>query len=285
MKKSLRKSGATINVEVVDTVVSTGTVASTSIVDSSSTGLNISGKVDFSGTVDSRKVVTRIGVGESGGSTGSSSSRNGSSVSETVSRTSRSNLVTNSNTSSTKPSNRKNKKTSTTLSSYTSSNSKTHRSSSNSSSTSTLSSYTNNTSKSSTGTNTNRTTRNKSTWSKINRRRIVCCDTGEVFYSYRKYLLSRHWLLFKKRFRSSKYYRGCCYICSSSYKNHLHHISYERIGCELFSDVVELCSFPCHVNVHRAMKKGVSWDDVVRNLEVAVLSLVCYNVYMEIIMI
>lgn len=193
MKKSLRKSGATINVEVVDTVVSTGTVASTSMIDSSSTGFSVGGKV-----------VTRIGVGESGGST---------------------------------------------------------------------------------GTNTNRTTRNKSTWSKINRRRIVCCDTGEVFYSYRKYLLSRHWLLFKKRFRSSKYYRGCCYICSSSYKNHLHHISYERIGCELFSDVVELCSFPCHVNVHRAMKKGVSWDDVVRNLEVAVLSLVCYNVYMEIIMI
>lgn len=97
---------------------------------------------------------------------------------------------------------------------------------------------------------------------------IVCKDTGEVIRSYKAYLASKHWKLFKKKFRESKYYTGRCFICGKSKGLHLHHLTYVRIGKEFLTDVVELCGSPCHRNVHRAMRRNplVTWESILKQL-------------------
>lgn len=92
--------------------------------------------------------------------------------------------------------------------------------------------------------------------------RIYCPDTGEVLFSYRSYLKSRHWFLFKKRYDSSEFYSGVCYICGRISSLHHHHIYYDRLGSELYEDICLLCGL-CHRNVHRSLRKGVSWDSIV----------------------
>lgn len=96
--------------------------------------------------------------------------------------------------------------------------------------------------------------------------RIVCDDTGEICYSYKEYLRSKHWRLFKKKFKQSSSYTGCCLICSSKYKLHFHHLTYVRLGKERFSDIVVLCSKD-HKMVHKALKKGILWEDILSQLE------------------
>lgn len=95
---------------------------------------------------------------------------------------------------------------------------------------------------------------------------IVCADTGEIIKSYTAYLKSKHWKLFKKRFKESSYYRGRCFICHKEKNIHFHHLTYERIGKENLSDVIELCGL-CHRNVHRALSKGKTWESIVKQLK------------------
>lgn len=95
---------------------------------------------------------------------------------------------------------------------------------------------------------------------------IVCEDTGEIIKSYSAYLRSKHWRLFKKKFKTSKYYRGKCFICSRDKMLHLHHITYVRIGKERLTDVIELCKC-CHRNVHKALDKGKTWESIVAQLK------------------
>lgn len=96
---------------------------------------------------------------------------------------------------------------------------------------------------------------------------IVCPDTGEVCRSYKSYLTSKHWRLFKKRFRESSFYTGICFICGNTVKLHHHHTTYVRLGKELLSDIVLLCGSKCHRNVHRALRKGITWDKIVKSVE------------------
>jgi hypothetical protein len=95
---------------------------------------------------------------------------------------------------------------------------------------------------------------------------IVCLDTKEVCKSYKTYLLSKHWKLFKKKFRESKYYTGVCFICGKSNKLHHHHLTYINLGKELLSDIVLLCGSTCHRNVHRALRKGITWEKIISNI-------------------
>ena len=93
---------------------------------------------------------------------------------------------------------------------------------------------------------------------------IVCSDTGEVCRSYKEYLRSKHWELFKKRYKLSKMYTGKCFICSKHYGRtgeNLHHITYKRVGHELLTDIVSLCRV-CHRNVHKALKNGITWNEI-----------------------
>jgi hypothetical protein len=96
---------------------------------------------------------------------------------------------------------------------------------------------------------------------------IVCADTGEIVRSYKAYLNSKHWRLFRKNFKKSSCFTGRCCICGKIRGLHLHHITYIRIGMERFSDVRELCK-GCHRNVHRAMRKNslITWEDIEKQL-------------------
>jgi hypothetical protein len=95
---------------------------------------------------------------------------------------------------------------------------------------------------------------------------IVCEDTGEIIKSYSAYLKSKHWRLFKKSFRNSKYCKSKCFICSKEKGIQLHHLTYERIGKEVFTDVIELCK-SCHRNVHKALDKGKTWESIVKQIK------------------
>ncbi len=66
------------------------------------------------------------------------------------------------------------------------------------------------------------------------------------YENYRVYLSSPHWVKFRAAFRAADVPQAC--ICGDD-DVHLHHLTYERIGAELFSDVVPLCG-SCHALVH-----------------------------------
>lgn len=97
---------------------------------------------------------------------------------------------------------------------------------------------------------------------------IVCSDTGEVCSSYKEYLHSKHWKLFKKRYRQSSYYIGHCLFCDCTVRLHFHHITYVRLGKEFLKDVVTLCK-KHHTQIHKALRKGVAWEKIMSNLKAA----------------
>lgn len=83
------------------------------------------------------------------------------------------------------------------------------------------------------------------------------------FDSYSAYLAGDHWKDFKKRYRENKCPMRCL-VCNAG-RPQLHHITYKRLGCERFADVVPLCRGH-HVAVHewldanRSYKPGVKGD-------------------------
>ena len=103
---------------------------------------------------------------------------------------------------------------------------------------------------------------------KFGKRKIVCEDTGEVLRTYESYLKSKHWKLFKARFRKSTYYRGQCLLCYKTLRLHFHHITYKNIGNEDFSDVVELCS-KHHTQVHKCLNRGIHWEHIVKQIQLS----------------
>lgn len=66
---------------------------------------------------------------------------------------------------------------------------------------------------------------------------------------YSSYLHSKHWYKLKKRLISGKVVSKC-YICGSSSRLLVHHISYANLGKEVLGrDVVIVC-FNCHEEIH-----------------------------------
>lgn len=69
---------------------------------------------------------------------------------------------------------------------------------------------------------------------------------------YDAYMASKQWAS-----RRDAYYRAhaCrCSACASIDKIHLHHLTYERMGRELDSDLTPLCE-GCHARVHKLQRK------------------------------
>ena len=65
---------------------------------------------------------------------------------------------------------------------------------------------------------------------------------------YRDYLQSNHWRMF--RARALAHYGEKCYLCGDTDKCiDLHHNDYSRLGGELLSDVIPLCT-ACHRQYH-----------------------------------
>lgn len=103
---------------------------------------------------------------------------------------------------------------------------------------------------------------------KFGKKKITCTDTGEVFYSYERYLKSKHWKLFKARYKKSSYYTGKCLLCYKTLRLHYHHRTYSNIGNEHnhMEDITLLCSGH-HSRVHKILNRGVSWDYIVTQLK------------------
>lgn len=64
---------------------------------------------------------------------------------------------------------------------------------------------------------------------------------------YRDYLRSAHWRALKARYRESGRPQDC-YLCGEKKGLALHHLTYDRLGCEFLTDLVPLCR-PCHTMV------------------------------------
>ena len=68
---------------------------------------------------------------------------------------------------------------------------------------------------------------------------------------YDEYLQSERWQ--KKRQEAPKFWGYKCALCYSSEKLHVHHRTYYRLGNELPTDVIVLCS-SCHDRHHEVLK-------------------------------
>jgi hypothetical protein len=69
--------------------------------------------------------------------------------------------------------------------------------------------------------------------------------------SYTEYLNSKHWADVKRRYRESSLPQNCM-ACDST-KVQYHHRTYQRVGCELLTDIMPLCD-ACHKRVHEFEK-------------------------------
>lgn len=72
---------------------------------------------------------------------------------------------------------------------------------------------------------------------------------------YEKYLKTTIYEETKNRFNKSKYNKNKCYICGKTNVSlELHHKTYERIGKERLTDLVQLCHL-CHEQIHIVLKQ------------------------------
>lgn len=70
-------------------------------------------------------------------------------------------------------------------------------------------------------------------------------------FSYQEYLASEHWD--EVRRRELRFARYACRLCGSKGTLHVHHRSYENLGCERSSDLIVLCC-DCHSRFHQQCK-------------------------------
>lgn len=98
---------------------------------------------------------------------------------------------------------------------------------------------------------------------------MIVCDTGEKAYNYKQYLNTQHWKDFREK---AKAHYKCCQACKTTHYLQVHHVKYDRLGHEKFSDVTLLCMY-CHDELHfkrmkraetilDATKRFVEWDKV-----------------------
>lgn len=78
------------------------------------------------------------------------------------------------------------------------------------------------------------------------------CLSFELFlndsnFYYKNYLKSKIWRDFRATILNERGFN--CEICKSKKNLHIHHLTYERLGSELSSDVMVLCSV-CHKKAH-----------------------------------
>jgi 5-methylcytosine-specific restriction endonuclease McrA len=95
-------------------------------------------------------------------------------------------------------------------------------------------------------------------WLERRRRRAGLYKLGLEMKDYEtKYLLSPHWIAFRKlAFEAQRRRLGynCCEHCpqeerSKEAKLQVHHLTYERLGSELLEDVIIICD-GCHDKIH-----------------------------------
>jgi len=75
--------------------------------------------------------------------------------------------------------------------------------------------------------------------------------TALGFRDYAQYLNSKHWRMVKRQYKESGLLQACAHCGHHQY--HLCHLTYERLGCELLTDLVPLCR-DCHWRLREHMK-------------------------------
>lgn len=75
---------------------------------------------------------------------------------------------------------------------------------------------------------------------------------------YRKYLLSPQWKEFRLKFTTSKPLPKCI-VCEDTKKLDVHHVSYDNLGSEKFTDVMLFCR-RCHYKFHKLNKIDIYKD-------------------------
>lgn len=88
------------------------------------------------------------------------------------------------------------------------------------------------------------------------RKPIFCKDTWETAFTYSEYLKTRHWKSIRTKVIQD---RGkVCEVCGrSNIPLQVHHMTYERIGCEKMEDLICVCK-DCHMGIHSTMPTG--WE-------------------------
>lgn len=77
-------------------------------------------------------------------------------------------------------------------------------------------------------------------------------DRGEKGW-YKTYLQTKHWHDLRKRIFERDGY--CCTRCYCAARLEAHHLTYERLGHELLSDLTTLCN-RCHRQIHEMGATG-----------------------------
>ena len=71
---------------------------------------------------------------------------------------------------------------------------------------------------------------------------------------YIEYIKSDTWKA--KRHQALKYYGHKCYYCDRIKNLHVHHLCYDRFGCEDMKDLRVVCEV-CHEEIHRRKDNGL----------------------------
>jgi hypothetical protein len=82
---------------------------------------------------------------------------------------------------------------------------------------------------------------------KKNKQRISCSPQPLPPAQYRSYIRSRRWKARRKHYFATHVKR--CAACPSKIDIQLHHVTYERLGCERDEDLILLCC-DCHTDFH-----------------------------------
>lgn len=77
---------------------------------------------------------------------------------------------------------------------------------------------------------------------------------------YREYLNSNEWKKLKRKVIARD--NGICCGCGEKRTLDVHHLTYDRVGNELMTDLISLCSV-CHARVHGDEKQN-DWHDYIK---------------------
>ena len=95
------------------------------------------------------------------------------------------------------------------------------------------------------------------TWQERVRRRRGLHRLGLKMYEYELYLETPHWQDFRKlvlQTQRERLGKNQCERCPTTSRDlHVHHLTYERLGCERIDDVTIVCR-QCHEKIHGHQK-------------------------------
>jgi len=78
---------------------------------------------------------------------------------------------------------------------------------------------------------------------------------------YEEYMQSREWQISLELLLCE--HGKKCDLCPRTYELQVHHLNYERLGCERIEDVMVLC-VRCHNDLHNALRQYTATEKAIR---------------------